>query len=107
MVDLEPSGAVRRLTAATEADVWVNGGYFALRREIFDVLHEGDELVEAPFHRLMARGKLAAYPYTGFWSGMDTFKDRQRLEEMHDQGQAVWEIWNRRPRQPVRQLRAL
>jgi glucose-1-phosphate cytidylyltransferase len=107
MVDLEADGAVQGLTAASEADVWVNGGFFALRREIFDVLHEGDELVEAPFRRLIARQALTAYPYTGFWSGMDTFKDRQRLEEMHDQGQAVWEVWKRQPRPPVRQLRAL
>src|SRR5207248_2972818 len=107
VVDLESSGAVRGLTAVTDTDTWVNGGFFALRREIFDVLHEGDELVEAPFGRLIARGKLHAYPYEGFWSGMDTFKDRQRLEEMHDQGQAVWEVWKRQPRPPLRQLRAL
>ena len=50
---------------------------------------------------------LTAFPYTGFWSGMVTFKDRQRLEEMHDQGQAVWEVWKHQARPPVRQLRAL
>jgi len=27
---------------------------------------------------------------------MDTFKDRQRLEEMHVAGRAPWEIWRDR-----------
>jgi len=107
VVDLEPSGAVRGLTAVTETNTWVNGGFFVLRREIFDVLHEGDELVDAPFARLINRGKLQAHPYEGFWSGMDTFKDRQRLEELHDQGRAVGEGLRSQPRPPLRQLRAL
>ena len=31
------------------ADLWINGGYFVLRRAIFDVIEPGDELVDAPF----------------------------------------------------------
>ena len=34
--------------------------------------------------RLIARRALTAYRHTGFWSGMDTFKDRQRLQDLHD-----------------------
>jgi glucose-1-phosphate cytidylyltransferase len=107
LVELDRDCAVQGLTAAADADVWVNGGFFAFRREIFDVLLEGEELVEEPFTRLIARQKLAAYPYRGFWSGMDTFKDRQRLEEMHDQGRAVWEVWKHPQPESPRQLRAV
>ncbi len=50
----------RRCFRAGDADLWINGGYFMLRREIFDVLQPGEELVEAPFARLIAAGRLDA-----------------------------------------------
>ena len=37
-----------------------------------------------------------AYRYTGFWQAMDTFKDKQYLEELYASGDAPWELWNRR-----------
>ena len=40
--------------------MWINGGYFVLRRDIFDFMQPGDELVEAPFRRLIAEDKLWA-----------------------------------------------
>jgi glucose-1-phosphate cytidylyltransferase len=75
------------------SDVRINGGYFALRQEIFDYMEEGDELVLEPFQRLIERQKLVAYPYDGFWTSMDTFKDKQTLDEMYAKGDAPWEIW--------------
>ena len=50
----EPTGdeRVRALVRPGDADLWINGGYFLLRREIFDDIQPGDELVEEPFARL-------------------------------------------------------
>ena len=42
--------------------------------------------------RLIAARQLMAYPYKGFWAGMDTFKDKQRLDDLHAKGDAPWEI---------------
>src|ERR1700730_16580427 len=36
------------------ADTWVNGGFFVFRREIFDYMQPGEELVVEPFQRLVA-----------------------------------------------------
>ncbi len=44
-------------------------------------MHDGEELVEEPFHRLIGEGKLMAYPHDGFWACMDTFKEKQDLED--------------------------
>jgi glucose-1-phosphate cytidylyltransferase len=71
----------------------INGGFFVLRTEIFDWMEEGEELVEGPFQRLAAAGKLLAYPYDGFWACMDTFKDKQLLEDIYARGHASWEVW--------------
>ena len=39
--------------------------------------------------------KLLAYRYEGFWQAMDTFKDRQALEERHRVGDTPWRVWDR------------
>ena len=66
---------------------------FILRREIFDYIHPGEELVAEPFRRLIARGQLRAHDYDGFWASMDTFKDKQRFEDLLAQGRAPWQVW--------------
>ena len=72
---------------------WINGGYFCLRQEIFDVMEEGEELVIEPFQRLIESKRLHTIPYEGFWQNMDTFKDRTTLNAMHEKGEGPWEIW--------------
>ena len=49
------------------------------------------------FQRLMAENQLLAYRYDGFWVSMDTFKDKQRLDDMYARGDAPWEVWKRTP----------
>jgi glucose-1-phosphate cytidylyltransferase len=73
----------------------INGGYFILRQEIFATLRRGEDLVTDAFQRLLPDGRLVAYRYDGFWQSMDTFKDKQRLDEMYAKGDAPWELWKR------------
>jgi glucose-1-phosphate cytidylyltransferase len=64
------------------------------KREIFKHLRPGEELVREPFQRLVSERRLTAYEYDGFWMSMDTFKDRQQLEDIYARGGAPWEVWN-------------
>jgi glucose-1-phosphate cytidylyltransferase len=73
--------------------VRINGGYFVFRKEIFDYMREGEELVLEPFQRLIQEKELVGYSYDGFWAGMDTFKDRQELESLWGSGAAPWHVW--------------
>lgn len=94
-VSLEHDGRVAGLQDVSALDLRINAGFFAFRREIFQYMRDGEELVLEPFQRLIEQGQLVAYPYDGFWMSMDTFKDRQRLEELYARGGAPWEIWNK------------
>ena len=62
----------------------INGGFFVCRRELLDYIEPGDELVEETFARLIQGGELLAIAYDGFFGPMDTIKDRQRLEALHE-----------------------
>jgi glucose-1-phosphate cytidylyltransferase len=84
---------VNKIQHINKSSIRINGGFFALRAEIFDYLRDGEELVEQPFQRLIDEEQLIAYPYDGFWASMDTFKDKQQLEDLHTQGTAPWEVW--------------
>jgi glucose-1-phosphate cytidylyltransferase len=91
LAEFDTSGTVQRIRASQESEIWINGGYFIFRREIFDYIQEGDELVMQPFSRLIERGQLMAYKYEGFWRAMDTLRDRQVLEEMIERGETPWQ----------------
>ena len=93
LVKLEDNGLVNSIRHVKDVGMRVNGGFFVFRREIFDWMNAGEELVEEPFQRLAAAGKLLAYPYDGFWACMDTFRDKQRLEDLYMQGRVPWEVW--------------
>ena len=77
-----------------KAELWTNGGFFVFRQAIFDYLHEGEELVEAPFHRLIEAGKLFTYKHDGFWACMDTFKEKQQLDDLVLSGSPPWQVWD-------------
>jgi glucose-1-phosphate cytidylyltransferase len=92
-VDMEPGGRVKAFQDVRESDIRVNAGYFVFRKEIFRYMRRGEELVHEPFQRLIKDGQLLAHAYDGFWMSMDTFKDKQTLDDMYSRGSAAWEVW--------------
>ena len=96
MVSMDGNNVVSRITHAGKADMRINGGYFVLRKDVFDYMQPGEELVEEPFQRLIEKKLLSAYRYDGFFVSMDTFKERQALEELYATGNAPWTTWAKR-----------
>jgi glucose-1-phosphate cytidylyltransferase len=97
LVEMETSGKVNGLRSTKDTDLWINGGFFIFRSDIFDYLHEGEELVEAPFRRLIEADQLLAFKHEGFWRPMDTLKDREVLEDMVEQGSMPWRVGQTAP----------
>lgn len=95
-VSLDGQGVVRDIRPFDATDLWINGGFFAFRQEVFDYLKEGEDLVQEPFQRLIGVQQLTAYRYEGFWACMDTFKDKQRFDDMNARGDTPWQVWQPR-----------
>jgi glucose-1-phosphate cytidylyltransferase len=93
MVRFDQEHNVTGIEELTQSDIWINGGFFVLRHDLFDYLHEGEDLVEEPFRRLIEQGQLVAHRHDGFWAPMDTLKDKQQLESMLDRGNGPWRVW--------------
>jgi glucose-1-phosphate cytidylyltransferase len=73
---------------------WINGGYFVLEPQIFDLI-EGDPTIweREPLERLAQTNQLSAYQHKDFWQPMDTLRDKIKLEELWESGKAPWKVW--------------
>ena len=52
-VTLDSNGIVSAIKDVTQSDIRINGGYFVFRKEIFQFMREGEELLHEPFQRLV------------------------------------------------------
>ena len=70
---------------------WINGGYFVIEPEFFDLI-EGDSTIleRTPLEKAAEMGELMAYRHDGFWQCMDTKRDRDALEELWQSEKAPW-----------------
>jgi glucose-1-phosphate cytidylyltransferase len=91
------SGMVTGIQDVTQADIWINGGFFVFRKDILDYLEEAEDLVDGPLRKLIASHQLMAHRYEGFWAPMDTLKDKQNLDALFEGGDAPWEVWESFP----------
>jgi glucose-1-phosphate cytidylyltransferase len=95
IVHADPDDRVTRIEHVTESSLRINGGFFVLKRQIFDHLFSGEELVVEAFNRLIEKDQLIAHPYDGFWQSMDTFKDKIQLDDLVARGPGPWQVWLR------------
>jgi glucose-1-phosphate cytidylyltransferase len=93
VVGLKENGLVTGIQDLAHSGLFVNGGYFIFKPQIFDYMEEGDELVEQPFQRLIAENQLISFAHDGFWAAMDTFKEKQQLDDLYSRGEAPWQVW--------------
>ncbi len=92
-VNLDADGSIRGIEPIHTSDILINGGYFAFRKEIYDYIKPGEELVREPFQRLIADNQLFGYRYDGFWMCVDTFKEKQEIDERFAAGDTPWQVW--------------
>jgi len=73
---------------------WISGGYFVLNRKIMDYIESDETMWERdPVERLAHDGQLMGYRHYGFWSCMDTLREKNLLEELWSSGNPPWKIW--------------
>ncbi|MBX7145153.1 MAG: glucose-1-phosphate cytidylyltransferase [Oligoflexia bacterium] len=73
---------------------WVNGGFFVLEPSVLDYIEDDQTHWErSPLEKLAEEKQLVAYKHSGFWQSLDTMRDRMRLEELWNKGNAPWKTW--------------
>lgn len=95
VVSADQQNHVTNIQPVSHSGLWANGGYFIFKKEIFDYIKDGEELVQEPFCRLIAENQLITYQHDGFWACMDTFKEKQMLDELYRTGKMPWAVWEK------------
>ena len=95
VIDIGEKNSIQSFVEKAKEDGgWINAGYMVLEPEVFDYI-DGDNTIfeKEPLEMLASQNNLMAYKHTGFWQCMDTQRDKQRLENLWDNGEAPWRIW--------------
>jgi glucose-1-phosphate cytidylyltransferase len=93
IVEMGQDSLVSSIHSVDRADLWINGGFFVFKKEIFEYMREGEELVQEPFHRLITEGQLVGYRHKGFWACMDTLKEKKMFDDRYAHGEMPWAVW--------------
>lgn len=81
---------------SAEDAIWINGGYFILKPEVFNYLPENSNEImweDNPMNNLYMDNELYAYKHDGFWQCMDAMRDKILLDELWKNQKAKWKIW--------------
>lgn len=90
----DPDDNVEDIVPIRDSNLWINGGFFAFKKEIFDYLEKGDVLETDPFFLLAGTSQIIGYKNTGFWGCIDTLKDKKAFDDMFEAGNTPWMVWN-------------
>jgi glucose-1-phosphate cytidylyltransferase len=75
---------------------WVNAGFFVCEPGIMNYLKDDSTIFERePLERLAWEKQLVTFKHNDFWKPMDTARDKRLLEEMIENGNAPWMIWEK------------
>jgi glucose-1-phosphate cytidylyltransferase len=74
---------------------WINAGYFVCEPKVFDYILDGDNTIfeQDPLKNLARDGEIFTYKHYDFWMPMDTLRDKMKLNELWNNGEAPWKIW--------------
>ena len=94
-LELDKKSSVLRFIEKPKGDnSWVNGGFFVLEKDIFELIKDDKTIWEGyPLMQLAKKGELAAYKHPGFWLPMDTLRDKNKLEHLWETKKAPWKVW--------------
>jgi glucose-1-phosphate cytidylyltransferase len=93
VVSFNEQKQVEQINTLSDSGLWINAGYFIFKKEIFEYLKPGQDLVDDALPQLIKKNQLVAYPYNGTWITMDTFKEKQMLDDRYAKGDTPWEVW--------------
>ena len=93
-ISLEGSSVKSFREKSVMDEAWVNIGFAVFEPEVFDYLGDGGMMLETePYEKLAEAGEMMAYRHYGFWSPMDTMRDKIVLENLWNSEKAPWKVW--------------
>ena len=95
VLEIDNNDAVDSFREKSDLDVsYINGGYMVMNPKIFDYITDDSTVFEKyPLTQLSSEGELKAFRHNSFWQCMDTKREKDKLDEMWNSGNAPWKLW--------------
>ena len=97
VLDIKEDGTVGAFREKSDLDGdLINIGYMVFEPQLFDLI-KGDTTVfeQDPMKALVEQGQLMSRLHKGYWQCMDTLREKQKLEELWNSGNAPWKVWEK------------
>jgi glucose-1-phosphate cytidylyltransferase len=96
VIDVRDNGQVKSFSEKSKLSGWVSAGFFVFDRRVLDLFSSAEECVleKEPLERLAAKGELMSFQHPGCVYALDTDREYQLLNEMWDNGEAPWRVWD-------------
>jgi len=76
--------------------LFINAGFFIFNSTLFDLWEwSSTDFSKGMLVKLCRERLIACYEHKGFWSGMDTVRENEILNEMWRTGKAKWAVWKK------------
>ena len=96
ILDIDLDGEIKAFREKENSDkALINGGFMICNPEVFEYI-EGDETIfeQEPMRTLVEMGEVMSYYHDGFWQCMDTKREKEKLEKMWNNNNALWKVWD-------------
>lgn len=95
ILDILEDGTITNFKEKKKEDGgWINAGFMVMEPEIVDLIDDDTTVFEGyPLEEAARRNQLNAYRHGGFWQCMDTLNEKRKLEDLWQNNQAPWKVW--------------
>lgn len=83
-----------QLSEELNNNAWISAYTMVFQKKVFDYLIGNYDLEKQLFLRLSEKKQMITYQHKGFWSAIETTRDRDRLEALWNIGKAPWKNWH-------------
>ena len=86
----EDGRIIRNEDSSRESRAWTNACMYVLDRKVFHILNGNYSLEDLLTDKLADEGQLMTYKHNGFWTPVETYRDRVNMENLWNAGVAPW-----------------
>jgi len=90
IIELDDDNGVKNFKEKPKLDHFINGGFYVMKKRIFDFIKPGYDLEKETFEDLSKQNQIAAFKHNGFWKSMNTLKDVIELNNAYEEGNVPW-----------------
>lgn len=74
---------------------WINAGFFVCEPKVLEYIEDETTTIfeQEPLRNLAIDGEIHTYKHHGNWMPMDTLRDKNRLNDLWETGNAFWKVW--------------